>query len=547
MSIQEIAKGVFVIKPNERKKWQDSNAGKYVSLFTKNRAEQWELSLKQATEDIKSAQERYEVEMELYKSRLLQLDKEAAAVEELIVDKNVDVQKFNATQKQKAETSTKQLQQDASQYRSGRQERLGVKEFQAESAPVKGEKDYAKGLDKAYDDRLRALQAQFRFNAEKGYAQTLKAFPDSLTEDQKKIAKSEYDATLASKPIDFAPSAPLSEEEIQEGMAKHRDLSREDVIDTLQKDKAPPREVEPLPAGVDPDLYEYVLLPNGRRVLKIRGDLAEGISSGRIKPETISELAPEVVSALRDQLAARRAELVAPTAPAPDLIGQARSIFGSKFGGRVSTGTLADQLLAMPPELRDTLLARYRASQVAPTEVAPSPAPAAPPASVARPALPVTPPLEDAEVELTGAARAFPPGNTFEPKQVDRRMGEGEGVVFSREKGTEGQQEGLRRISERKAAENKKKQFEYLKLRTDEATALSRDPSLLAREIKRPGGLLAQNLWRAGKATGQTYDDLYRQITATVKDINQRNRAHTLIIAFDKIEDDSKNPPTGKE
>ena len=523
MSTQEIAKGVYVIKPNERKKWQDSNAGKYVSLFTKNRAEQWELSLKQATEDIKSAQERYAIEMDLYKSRLSQLDKEAADIQQSFLDANLTTQKVNAELRQRAAESTAQLRQKADEYRADRQVRLGIEEDRRETKAAKAQtsSNYAKGLMKAETDRLTSLKQEYRQKEKQFKLEEDEQFPVVLTPAQKAAVKAEYDTTLGMEPTSSAPADAVSDAQAEaymlENSTMESPITLEEARDALS------------------DLLSYKTPPGGRRQSYIRGDAAEGISAGPIRPAQISGLTQKDKDALLKGLEARRAELVAPTAPAPNLIGQARAIFGSNFGGRVSTGTLADQLLALPPELRVALLKRYQASVAAPvsapevavTPTAPTPAPT--PAPRARPAISVTDSmLPEKTPDMTAAARL--PFSDKTPQTPGlRKIPEIQPVVQN--------------AMERKDAEEKKKQVDYLGQRTKAGIDLARNTDLLAREIVKPGGPAASRLWTAGRKNNQTYDDLYRHITESIKDPEQRNRAHEIIIALNELE---KKPPTGE-
>lgn len=83
MAISQVGKGVFLVKPDKFKRYQDTAAGKYTSIFTKSRMDQWELSLKEAERQAGVKEFEYKARMELYRDRLRQQERELADLQKL--------------------------------------------------------------------------------------------------------------------------------------------------------------------------------------------------------------------------------------------------------------------------------------------------------------------------------------------------------------------------------------------------------------------------------------------------------------------------------
>lgn len=66
MAISQVSKGVYVIKPEK----VETAGGKYVSLFTKNREEQWQLAQKQAGLEADIATRTYAEQLKVYRDRI---------------------------------------------------------------------------------------------------------------------------------------------------------------------------------------------------------------------------------------------------------------------------------------------------------------------------------------------------------------------------------------------------------------------------------------------------------------------------------------------
>jgi hypothetical protein len=85
MAISQVAKGVYVISPNQVKKYKDSAAGEYTSVFTKERANQWEMAQKQSLLELELGSKQYAEEMKGYRDRLDALDARRKELEGLKV------------------------------------------------------------------------------------------------------------------------------------------------------------------------------------------------------------------------------------------------------------------------------------------------------------------------------------------------------------------------------------------------------------------------------------------------------------------------------
>lgn len=103
MAISQVTKGVFVISPDQQKRYQDTAAGQYTSVFTKNRADQWEMAQKQSLMEMELGSKRWAAEMELYQRHVQDLDARAKALESAIADAGGDNAKFAQAAKIAAE------------------------------------------------------------------------------------------------------------------------------------------------------------------------------------------------------------------------------------------------------------------------------------------------------------------------------------------------------------------------------------------------------------------------------------------------------------
>lgn len=85
MPVSEISKGVFIVAPRDLPKYKDTAAGGYTSVFTKQRADQFEMAQKQAMLNIELGTKRYAEEMKTYRDRLDALDARKKELESLKV------------------------------------------------------------------------------------------------------------------------------------------------------------------------------------------------------------------------------------------------------------------------------------------------------------------------------------------------------------------------------------------------------------------------------------------------------------------------------
>ena len=85
MAISQVAKGIYVVSPNQVKKYRDSAAGEYTSVFTKERANQWEMAQKQSLLELELGSKQYAEEMKTYRDRLDALDARRKELEGLKV------------------------------------------------------------------------------------------------------------------------------------------------------------------------------------------------------------------------------------------------------------------------------------------------------------------------------------------------------------------------------------------------------------------------------------------------------------------------------
>jgi uncharacterized protein len=86
MPVSEISKGVFIVAPRDLPKYKDTAAGQYTSVFTKQRADQWEMAQKQALMEMELGTKRYSEEMRAYRERLAALDDRQKQLEKLKID-----------------------------------------------------------------------------------------------------------------------------------------------------------------------------------------------------------------------------------------------------------------------------------------------------------------------------------------------------------------------------------------------------------------------------------------------------------------------------
>ena len=118
MAISQVSKGVYVVSPAQVKKYKDTAAGEYTSVFTKERAKQWELAQKQALMNIEVGSERYKQEMLAYRDRVKSLDDQRALYQRELED----IKSGKLTAEDASRKVTARLIQDAREEKARRQE-----------------------------------------------------------------------------------------------------------------------------------------------------------------------------------------------------------------------------------------------------------------------------------------------------------------------------------------------------------------------------------------------------------------------------------------
>jgi hypothetical protein len=86
MPVSEISKGVFIVTPSDLPKYKDTAAGQYTSVFTKQRADQWEMAQKQALLELDLGSKRYAEEMKAYRDRVSALNDRVKQLEGLKIE-----------------------------------------------------------------------------------------------------------------------------------------------------------------------------------------------------------------------------------------------------------------------------------------------------------------------------------------------------------------------------------------------------------------------------------------------------------------------------
>jgi len=86
MAISQVSKGVFLVSPDAMKNYKDTYAYQISQIFTKQRAENYELAKKQADMEIKNTIGQYEMEMKQYQAKVESLAKRRDELEQMKLD-----------------------------------------------------------------------------------------------------------------------------------------------------------------------------------------------------------------------------------------------------------------------------------------------------------------------------------------------------------------------------------------------------------------------------------------------------------------------------
>ena len=86
MAISQVSKGVFLVSPDAMKNYKDTYAYQISQIFTKQRAENYELAKKQADMEMKNTIGQYEMEMKQYQAKVESLAKRRDELEQMKLD-----------------------------------------------------------------------------------------------------------------------------------------------------------------------------------------------------------------------------------------------------------------------------------------------------------------------------------------------------------------------------------------------------------------------------------------------------------------------------
>ena len=126
MAISQISKGVFVVSPDAQKRYQDTAAGEYTSVFTKARANMWEMSKQQALMNIKEAADRNKAEFDLYAAHNAAQDKRLADGDKLLASYLEGRTDADAALQKSARAEESERQRTALDFRKVKTEQFGL-------------------------------------------------------------------------------------------------------------------------------------------------------------------------------------------------------------------------------------------------------------------------------------------------------------------------------------------------------------------------------------------------------------------------------------
>jgi hypothetical protein len=86
MAISQVSKGVYLVSPDAMKSYKDTYAYQISQIFTKQRAENYEMAKAQADREMKSTIGQYELEMKQYQSKVESLAKRRDELEQMKLD-----------------------------------------------------------------------------------------------------------------------------------------------------------------------------------------------------------------------------------------------------------------------------------------------------------------------------------------------------------------------------------------------------------------------------------------------------------------------------
>jgi len=497
MSILTVAKGVYVIKP----KLEGSRAADYMERYTKNIYAQTEMAMQQAMSEIKSSQDKYREEMELYRDRLKTLQAKQSTLEEQYRKQNWDVQEWN----RKTEDSIDKERIAAQNRRDERRgtakvaktTTLGVKEAppgKASTAAVAGTKLGAseqraitQGLEFAgYDtDKIDEVLQGGRMDGKLGGS------PEQI------------DAQRAYALETIKAKGGLTDQEI-------RDYTKPEILQSAARHSA---RVASATGGARPGgelqetssttRYEY---------FKPNAGIPRTVQSREFQPMPSVDVTqdPEY-----QRIASEIASLKIPQQEKIDLLERTRQLREERFGYRTPatsisrTDSILSQFSLLPEEQQAKLFESFQTFKKA-QPVAPVPSPASLPAPQME-----TPRLT--KEEATGKLEAI-----RAQREANKPF----------------------KVEEQKIPEKKMPNAaETLYQRLTDAQLILKDPKELEAKLKTDFGRVAQRIHTANSSSGKDFRDTYREISKLyADDLEKREQALTIALAYDLREKGKKSP-----
>lgn len=425
MAISQVSKGVYVVSPAQVKKYKDTAAGEYTSVFTKERAKQWELAQKQALMNIEVGSERYKQEMLAYRDRVKALDDQLLANQKdasdvraglLTASDRARIAAARAVQdEEKARARREELQARTATYTKGgttTSTSTGTSTgtggagagARAPAAPKVSDTDRQEiggAIRESGGDPLLAVQGV----ESRRTGGTLVGGSEALSDAQNvTLIESLVDARVAESGADRRTAK-------ADILTELDDNGKGYIVDSVMRAEAPAAPDTGGAGGPRTSTSTRTTTSTraGQGFYKPYAGLGELPALTAAEEEAVlKSMAPadrtpelEFLALQRADLAKKRAALAAPTAPQFDFITQARDIAAGRFGPTQPSPAYRERLvtqglLTAPEDVRAELLRQYRAVPAA----APITPPSAVPEGVAAPA-PTAPATESKpEVEL---------------------------------------------------------------------------------------------------------------------------------------------------
>lgn len=420
MPINQISKGVYLVSAPDVKRYKDTAAGEYTSVFTKQRADQWELAQKQALMEYKDRDAKYQAEMELYKKRITNLEAAKADLLAAAESKNVDA--MNAALK-----ITAQLEQDSreatARLKAGREEAATSTTYlmPGTTTTEAGGGGFGGGREKP-KSRVEEVIGGSMAEGAGDVAASTAAFKkqaigaglgSSLSKSESQLAGYQLTEAL----IDSKTRGGMNREEATAAVA--RELANSGNADILVDYKTVSEQKAPTGGGAggfrtetQRDVQGFLRNPNiGEAPTVARPSIGGYPGEGESK-EGLAYV-PTLMDPKKalESLDKMIADAKSPTLSDFDYITRAREIAAGRFGPTLGAQApyvqrnVLDALLSASPEKRAELLERYRKESGAPAAAAPATAATPAPAAAAPAAAPAT-----AVAPATEAT--IPPGRT---------------------------------------------------------------------------------------------------------------------------------------